>query len=52
MAVKASGLNFRGVMTALGEIAQYPLGIECAVVITSTSRRVRSVSVGVHVVVS
>ena len=41
MAVKASGLKFRDVMTALGQIAQYPLGIECAGVITSIGRNVR-----------
>ena len=52
MAVKASGLNFRDVMTALGQIAQYPLGIECAGVITSIGRGVRPVSVGDHVIVS
>lgn len=52
VAVKASGLNFRDVMTALGQIAQYPLGIECAGVITSIGRGVRSVSVGDHVIVS
>lgn len=52
VAVKASGLNFRDVMTALGQIAQYPLGIECAGVITSIGRGVRSVGVGDHVIVS
>ena len=52
VAVKASGLNFRDVMTALGQIAQYPLGIECAGIITSIGRGVRSVSVGDHVIVS
>ena len=52
VAIKASGLNFRDVMTALGQIAQYPLGIECAGIITSIGRGVRSVSVGDHVIVS
>ena len=48
--VKASGLNFRDVMTALGQISSYSLGCECCGVITSVGYRVTSFRPGDHVV--
>lgn len=33
--VKASGINFRDVMTALGQISVYPLGCECCGVVSA-----------------
>lgn len=48
--VKASGFNFRDVMTALGQISAYPLGCECSGVVTAVGRSVRSLQLGNRVI--
>ena len=48
--VKASGINFRDVMTALGQIAQYPLGCECSGVVSAVGKMVEDFRPGDHVI--
>ena len=48
--VKASGINFRDVMTALGQISAYPLGCECSGVVSAVGRSVQSFRPGDHVI--
>jgi NADPH:quinone reductase-like Zn-dependent oxidoreductase len=48
--VKASGVNFRDVMSASGQIEPYPLGCECAGVITGVGMAVQGFRVGDHVI--
>ena len=48
--VKASGINFRDVMTALGQIARYPLGCECSGVISAVGKMVENFRPGDHVI--
>ena len=48
--VKASGINFRDVMTALGQIARYPLGCECSGVVSAVGRMVEYTKPGDHVI--
>ena len=48
--VKASGINFRDVMSALGQISAYPLGCECCGVVIAVEALVDSVRPGDHVI--
>ena len=48
--VKASGINFRDVMTALGQIARYPLGCECSGVVSAVGKMVEDFIPGDHVI--
>jgi NADPH:quinone reductase-like Zn-dependent oxidoreductase/NAD(P)-dependent dehydrogenase (short-subunit alcohol dehydrogenase family) len=48
--VKASGVNFRDVMSASGQIEPYPLGCECAGVITAVGISVQGFRPGDHVI--
>ena len=48
--VKASGINFRDVMTALGQIARYPLGCECSGVVSAVGEKVEDLRPGDHVI--
>ena len=48
--VKAAGINFRDVMTALGQIASYPLGCECSGVVSAVGPLVREFKPGNHVI--
>ncbi|KAL8902621.1 MAG: hypothetical protein Q9207_004534, partial [Kuettlingeria erythrocarpa] len=48
--VKASGLNFRDVMTALGQISSYPLGCECCGVVSAVGDRVDQFEPDHHVI--
>ena len=48
--IKASGINFRDVMSALGQIAPYPLGCECSGIVTAVGGSVRDLKPGDHVV--
>ena len=48
--VKASGINFRDVMTALGQIARYPLGCECSGVVSVVGTMVEDFRPGDHVI--
>ena len=48
--VKASGINFRDVMTALGQIARYPLGCECSGVVSAVGKMVDDFRPGDHVI--
>ena len=48
--VKASGINFRDVMTALGQIARYPLGCECSGVVSAVGKMVEYARPGDHVI--
>ncbi|CAG8960790.1 hypothetical protein HYFRA_00002327, partial [Hymenoscyphus fraxineus] len=36
--VKASGLNFKDVLVALGQVSEYQIGIECAGIVSRTGR--------------
>ena len=48
--VKASGINFRDVMTALGQISTYPLGCECCGVVSAIGKFVQDLRLGDHVI--
>ncbi|KAK9490612.1 hypothetical protein V1508DRAFT_424315, partial [Lipomyces doorenjongii] len=48
--VKASGVNFRDVMSASGQIEPYPLGCECAGVITAVGLSVQGFRPGDRVI--
>ena len=48
--VKASGVNFRDVMTALGQISEYPLGCECSGVVSAVGEAVQALRPGDRVV--
>jgi hypothetical protein len=48
--VKASGVNFRDVMSASGQIEPYPLGCECAGVIKAVGISVQGFRPGDHVI--
>jgi len=48
--VKASGINFRDVMTALGQISAYPLGCEFSGIVSAVGRLVRDIKPGDHVI--
>jgi len=48
--VKASGFNFRDVMTALGQITKYPLGCECCGVVSAIGKSVHSLQPGDYVI--
>ena len=48
--VKASGINFRDVMTALGQISRYPLGCECSGVVSAVGKMVDDFRPGDHVI--
>ncbi|KAK9350529.1 hypothetical protein V1523DRAFT_428941 [Lipomyces doorenjongii] len=48
--VKASGVNFRDVMSASGQIEPYPLGCECAGVITAVGLSVQGFGPGDRVI--
>lgn len=48
--VKASGINFRDVMTALGQIHAYPLGCECSGVVLAVGSSVKNLRLGDRVV--
>lgn len=48
--VKASGFNFRDVMTALGQISAYPLGCECCGVVSAIGKSVDSIRPGDRVI--
>lgn len=48
--VKASGINFRDVMTALGQIHAYPLGCECSGVVLAVGSSVKNLRRGDRVV--
>ena len=48
--VKASGINFRDVMTALGQIARYPLGCECSGIVSAVGTKVEDLRPGDHVI--
>lgn len=48
--VKASGFNFRDVMTALGQISAYPLGCECCGVVSAVGKSVHSLQPGDRVI--
>ena len=48
--VKASGFNFRDVMTALGQISAYPLGCECCGVVSAIGRSVHNLHPGDRVI--
>ena len=48
--VKASGINFRDVMSALGQIADYPLGCECSGVVSAVGKLVQDIRPGDHVI--
>lgn len=48
--VKASGFNFRDVMTALGQISAFPLGCECSGVVSAVGKSVRSLQPGDRVI--
>ncbi|ROV97002.1 hypothetical protein VSDG_04049 [Cytospora chrysosperma] len=44
--VKATGMNFKDVVIAMGQLSQPYLGIECAGIVTQTGARVKSLAVG------
>jgi NADPH:quinone reductase-like Zn-dependent oxidoreductase len=48
--VKASGINFRDVMSASGQIDPYPLGCECAGVVVAAGKSVQDFCPGDHVI--
>ena len=48
--VKASGFNFRDVMSAMGQIEAYPLGCECSGVISAVGQSVQGLKAGDHVI--
>ena len=48
--VKAAGINFRDVMSALGQIDAYPLGCECSGIISAVGQSVQGLEVGDHVI--
>ncbi|KAG8526399.1 putative secondary metabolism biosynthetic enzyme [Bacidia gigantensis] len=48
--VEASGLNFRDVMTALGQIRAFPLGCECCGVVSAVGKSVSNIRLGARVV--
>ncbi|KAG8533016.1 Type I Iterative PKS [Bacidia gigantensis] len=48
--MKAAGLNFRDVMSSLGQIDPYPLGVEGAGVITAVGKDVSELQIGDHVI--
>ncbi|KAL8792787.1 MAG: hypothetical protein Q9195_004600 [Heterodermia aff. obscurata] len=48
--VKASGINFRDVMSALGQIDAYPLGCECSGIISAVGQSIQGLKVGDHVI--
>ncbi len=48
--VKASGFNFRDVMTALGQISAYPLGCECCGVVSAIGKSVHNLQPGDRVI--
>ena len=48
--VKASGINFRDVMTALGQISRFPLGCECSGVVSAVGKMVEDFKAGDHVI--
>ena len=48
--VKASGINFRDVMTSLGQISQYPLGCECSGIVSAVGKMVKDFNPGDHVI--
>jgi NADPH:quinone reductase-like Zn-dependent oxidoreductase len=48
--VKASGINFRDVMSASGQIDPYPLGCECAGVVSAVGKSVQDFCPGDHVI--
>ena len=48
--VKASGVNFRDVMTALGQISAYPLGCECSGVVSAVGEAVKGLRPGDRVI--
>lgn len=50
--VKACGMNFRDVMSALGQIEPYPLGCECSGIVTAVGSLVEDLHPGDHVIVT
>ena len=44
--IRAAGLNFRDVMTALGELPERSIGFDCAGVVTAVGSRVQDLAVG------
>ncbi|KAL9628969.1 MAG: hypothetical protein Q9164_007079 [Protoblastenia rupestris] len=48
--VKASGVNFRDVMSAMGQIADYPLGCECSGVVSAVGKLVQNIRPGDYVI--
>lgn len=48
--IKASGINFRDVMTALGQISSYPLGCECSGIVSAVGKSVHDFQLGDRVI--
>lgn len=48
--VKASGVHLRDVMWAVGEIAAYPLGVECCGVVSAVGKSIYNLKSGDHVI--
>ncbi|KAK3169216.1 hypothetical protein OEA41_008599 [Lepraria neglecta] len=48
--VKESGINFRDIMTALGQISIYPLGYECCGVVSAIGKFVQDLRLGDHII--
>lgn len=48
--IKASGMNFRDVMSALGQISDYPLGCECSGIVSAVGKLVQDYKAGDHVI--